>query len=387
MIGRESSDVNEPVPSITEPVGDRIGRVCFFGFIGLQFAHTILKYASRAFVPGDRRFLPRAADSPVATVSVVPVPGLRKRARDSSYQAAEKAMVGALSSRAVTFFRKLFAFCLYAAASAPGYSILLTAISSSGEDPIMRIAAIYDIHANLSALEAVLQEIRQAEVDRIIVGGDVLPGPLPRETIQCLLELDIPAQFLHGNGDREVLAQLSGVETDWYRTAPEQWREPVRWTAQQLHTQHQRLLAGWPPTCRIEVPGLGDILFCHATPRNDTEIFTRLTPKERLLPIFEGLGVAVVVCGHTHMQFDRMIGTIRVVNAGSVGMPFGNPGADWLLLDPDVQLRHTRYDLARAADRIRSTRYPQAEDFAARNILQPPSEEETLAAFTRAELK
>jgi Icc-related predicted phosphoesterase len=86
----------------------------------------------------------------------------------------------------------------------------------------MRVAAIYDIHANLSALEAVLQEIRQAKVDRVVVGGDVLPGPLPRETIQCLLDLDIPAQFIHGNGDREVLAQMSGVDTDWYRTATEQ---------------------------------------------------------------------------------------------------------------------------------------------------------------------
>ena len=251
----------------------------------------------------------------------------------------------------------------------------------------MRVAAIYDIHANLPALEAVLQDIRQAGVDCIIVGGDVLPGPSPRETIQCLLDLDIPAQFLHGNGDREVLAQLSGIETDWYRNAAEQWREPVRWTAQQLQLQHEQLLASWPPTCRIEVPGLGEVLFCHATPRNDTEIFTRLTPKERLLPIFEGLGVALVVCGHTHMQFDRMIGRTRVVNAGSVGMPFGEPRADWLLLDPDVQLRHTRYDLARAADRIRSTTYPQAEGFASRNVLHPPSEEETLAAFTRAELK
>jgi predicted phosphodiesterase len=251
----------------------------------------------------------------------------------------------------------------------------------------MRIAAIYDIHGNLAALEAVLQEIRQAKVDRIVVGGDVFPGPLPCETIQCLLDLDIPAQFIHGNGDREVLAQMSGVETDWYRTAPEQWREPVRWSAEQLDTQHRRLLERWPPTCHVEIPGLGDVLFCHATPRNDTEIFTRLTPNDRLLPIFEGLGVSLVVCGHTHMQFDRMVGTTRVVNAGSVGMPFGEAGADWLLLDPDVQLRHTRYDLARAADRIRSTRYPQADEFAARNVLQPPSEEETLAAFTRAELK
>ena len=251
----------------------------------------------------------------------------------------------------------------------------------------MRIAAIYDIHANLSALDSVLDEIRQAKVDCVVVGGDVFPGPLPRETIQCLLDFEIPAQFIHGNVDREVLAQMSGLETDWYRTAPEQWREPVRWTAQQLDHQHQRLLEGWPPTCSITIPGLGDVLFCHATPRNDTEVFTRLTSDDRLLPIFEGLGVSMVVCGHTHMQFDRMVGTTRVVNAGSVGMPFGESKADWLLLDPDVQLRHTRYDLARAANRIRSTTYPQAEDFASRNVLHPPSEEETLATFTRAELK
>src|SRR5207248_684629 len=73
--------------------------------------------------------------------------------------------------------------------------------------PVMRVAAIYDIHGNLPALEAVLQEIRQAEVDHVVVGGDVLPGPMPRETITCLLDLDIPVQFLRGNGDREVLAR------------------------------------------------------------------------------------------------------------------------------------------------------------------------------------
>jgi diadenosine tetraphosphatase ApaH/serine/threonine PP2A family protein phosphatase len=147
------------------------------------------------------------------------------------------------------------------------------------------------------------------------------------------------------------------------------------------------VISSWPVTFRIEIGGLGEVLFCHATPRSDTEIFTRLTPEERLLSVFEGMNVPLVVCGHTHMQFDRMVGTIRVVNAGSVGMPFGLPGADWLLLGPDVELRHTAYDLTQAAERIRETKYPQAEDFAARNMLQPPSEEEMLKLFARAELK
>ena len=103
--------------------------------------------------------------------------------------------------------------------------------------------------------------------------------------------------------------------------------------------------------------------------------------------IFEGLDAALVVCGHTHMQFDRTIGRTRVLNAGSVGMPFEEPGAYWLLLGPDVALRRTTYDLEKAAERIRATKYPQAEDFAARNVLQPPSADATLEAFTRFELK
>jgi putative phosphoesterase len=248
----------------------------------------------------------------------------------------------------------------------------------------MRVAAIYDIHANLPALEAVLQDIRQAKVDQIVVGGDVLPGPMPNETIACLRNLDIPVQFIQGNGDRVVLAQMRGTESS---EVPEQFREVVRWVAQQLHPEHERLLAGWLKTCCVEIRGVGEVLFCHATPRNDTEIFTRLTPEDRLLPVFEGVNAPAVVCGHTHMQFDRKIGSIRVLNAGSVGMPFGDPGAYWLLFGPDIQLRHTPYDLAKAAERIRETKYPQAQEFAAGNVLQPPSEEKTLEAFARVELR
>src|SRR5579864_3047169 len=128
-------------------------------------------------------------------------------------------------------------------------------------------------------------------------------------------------------------------------------------------------------------------MFCHGTPRSDTEIFTRLTSEKRLLPIFDGVKVSTVICGHTHMQFDRIIGGTRVVNAGSVGMPFGEPGAYWLLLGPGIELRRTPYDLAKAADRIRATTYPQAEDFAARNVLKPPSEQQMLELFSRVALK
>jgi hypothetical protein len=109
----------------------------------------------------------------------------------------------------------------------------------------MRVAALYDIHGNFPALEAVLEDIRQAEVDHIVVGSDVLPGPMPRECLACLLDLEIPVQFIQGNGDREVVAQRRGIETG---AVPEQFREVMRWNAQQLRPEDESLLSSWPET-------------------------------------------------------------------------------------------------------------------------------------------
>lgn len=246
------------------------------------------------------------------------------------------------------------------------------------------IACLYDIHGNPSALEAVLDEIRRLPIELVVVGGDVLPGPMPAETLRLLHELAVPVQFIYGNGEVAVLDYLKTRDPT---TVPQQYRSAVVWSAEQLDSSDEETIARWPFTLRIEVSGLGNVLFCHATPRNENDIFTRATPDERLLPIFENADAAIVVCGHTHMQFDRMIGKTRVVNAGSVGMPFGAPGADWLLLGPDVQFRHTEYDLEQAAARVRGSGYPEGESFASKNILHPPSETEMLELLTRAGLK
>jgi len=247
----------------------------------------------------------------------------------------------------------------------------------------MKVAAIYDIHGNLPALEAVLAVIRRLRVELVIVGGDVLPGPMPRETLDLLRELDLPKQFIRGNGDREVLTRMQGMENS---DLPESVRAAIHWNAEQLQQEDADFIATWPLTFRLEVEGLGAVLFCHATPRNDTEIFTRLTTEDWLGPVFAEAEASLVVCGHTHMQFDRMIGKTRVMNAGSVGMPFGQPGADWLLLESTAQLRHTGYDLKAAAARIRATAYPQAEEFVAGHVIRPPSEAEMLERFAAMEL-
>ncbi len=194
----------------------------------------------------------------------------------------------------------------------------------------------------------------------------------------------LPTRFISGNGDRQTLALASGEAVVG---VPEVYLPAMRWVASQLDAEALSVIAEWPGTLAIETEPLGRVLFCHATPQSDTPIFTRLTAEERLTPLFDATGADVVVCGHTHMQFDRMVGSVRVVNAGSVGMPFGEAGAYWLLLGSDLQLQRTAYDLSSAADRIRATSYPQAEEFAARSVLHPPAEQEMLDLFSKAELR
>jgi putative phosphoesterase len=248
----------------------------------------------------------------------------------------------------------------------------------------MRVAAIYDIHGNLPALEAVLREIRRENVDQIVVGGDVVPGPMARESLELLNALEVPTRFIRGNCEVSALAAMAGHDPG---RMPESAKETIRWTARELQSDYKVAFESWPKTLSLEIAGLGRILFCHGTPRDENEIFTKLTPEDRLLPIFENCDADLVICGHTHMQFDRMIGKTRVVNAGSVGMPFGKSGADWLLLGPGVELRHTYYDAAKAAERILATNYRDREEFASKYVLDPPAEKQMLELFTQASLK
>jgi putative phosphoesterase len=201
-----------------------------------------------------------------------------------------------------------------------------------------RVAVLSDVHGNLPALDAVLAEV---DADAIVCCGDVALGGLPAETLARMR--DAGAHFVRGNCDRD----------------------PGDWVREQLSEEEVAFLAGLPLTFELDVDGLGRVLFCHATPSSDEAIFTRLTPDDALAEILAGVEADVVVCGHTHVQFDRTVDRWRVVNAGSVGMPYeGKPGAFWLLLGPDVDHRVTDYDTAAAADTIEETGHPSAAQFA-----------------------
>jgi predicted phosphodiesterase len=224
----------------------------------------------------------------------------------------------------------------------------------------MRVAALYDVEGNLPALEAVLDDVEREHPDAIVVGGDMVTGAMPSETLDRLRGLE-RGHFLRGNADRTVVAVKRGERPEGL---PDDVVDPLAWTAEQLSDEQINFLARLPQTITLDVDGLGRVCFCHATPRDDNEIFTERTPEETVAEMLAGTTEATIVCGHTHMQFERRVGRWRVVNAGSVGMPWDDgPEPRWALLGPDVSFRRTQLDHERAAGRIRATGWPSAEEF------------------------
>ncbi len=224
----------------------------------------------------------------------------------------------------------------------------------------MRVAALYDIHGNIDALDAVLEHVLAEGVDLLVIGGDVAWGPFPRQTVSRIRDLE-EALAIRGNADREVASradQDDGLQ-DWVA-------EVNVWCADQLDDDGRDFLQQLPGTTTVASEALGDVLFCHGTPRRDEEIITPLTPDDDVAAVLGAIDQAVVVCGHTHSQFDRTIGRQRLINAGSIGLPYeDSPGAYWALIGSEVQLRRTDYDFAAAADRVLASGCPHAEWFAA----------------------
>jgi predicted phosphodiesterase len=197
----------------------------------------------------------------------------------------------------------------------------------------VRVAALYDIHGNVPALEAVLADVERAGVDLVVWGGDVALGPQPAETIARMRERG--GRYVMGNCDRQMVEDFDAGTGE------------IPWT-RGLARADRDFLAAFEPTVTVD-----GALFCHGSPRSDEEKITRATPPERLAPMLEGVAERLVICGHTHQQFDLRCGEHRVLNAGSVGMPYeGEAAAFWLLLGPEIEFRRTEYDLAPLLDRL-----------------------------------
>jgi predicted phosphodiesterase len=231
----------------------------------------------------------------------------------------------------------------------------------------MRVAALYDVHGNLPALEAVLAEVETENVvDAVVVGGDVLWGPFQSECLAVLRAHD--ATFVAGNCERDVLGAVN---------------ESSAWCRAQLSADELDFVSGWPATVELEPEGLGSAVFCHATPRSDDEILTRTTPDADVVATLSGIEADVVVCGHTHVQYDRRpAGAPRLVNAGSVGLPYqGAPGAFWAVIGPEIELRRTSYDADAALASLASSGFPSAAEIFGESLHGTASAESATAYF------
>lgn len=248
----------------------------------------------------------------------------------------------------------------------------------------MRVAALYDIHGNGPALDAVLAEAEVAGADVVVAGGDVAGGPMPAAALDRLSDLGDRVRWVRGNGERELVAMYdAGARPE---DAPHPFAALEAWAAGRLERRHRDLMASFPATVALDVDGLGRVRFCHATPRSDEELITAFTPDARLEAALAGVQERVVVAGHTHRQLDRSVGGIRFVNAGSVGLPYeGRRGAYWLLLGPGVELRRTEYDVPAALAAFRATGAPALDDESFRESLEAPGDADAVARMFEAQ--
>jgi putative phosphoesterase len=243
-----------------------------------------------------------------------------------------------------------------------------------------RIAVIADVHGNAPALDAVLAEVDRESPDLVVLAGDAAGGLSQGAVLDSLMALD-RARFVRGNVDRVM---VQAFDEGWTFDPDERtpWRKAGGWIAERMTKEHRDFLASFEETVALD-----DVLVCHGSPRSDDETMTSLTPEADMREMFAGVDQRLVVCGHTHVQFDRTVGRTRIVNTGSVGMPFQAPSAAyWLMLGPEPELRRTDYDVERTAAQIRASDYWDAEN-AASQLLDPPDPDEMEELYERARVQ
>jgi putative phosphoesterase len=238
------------------------------------------------------------------------------------------------------------------------------------------VAVLSDIHGVLPVLDAVLAEPDVAAAERIVVTGDHAAGPLPVEVLDRLVGLGDRCLLVRGNADRELVEVARGRDSSI---------DVSNWAGRRLRPDQVELLDGLPHPLRLEVAGFGTVVFCHGTPRDDDEVVLVDTRMSHWAEVFADLDDAdrVVVCGHTHMPFARLVDRRLVVNSGSIGMPYGRAGGSWAMLrDGQVELRHTPIDIEDAvAAVVAESAYADRQAWADEYVRSANSDAGAVAAF------
>jgi predicted phosphodiesterase len=203
----------------------------------------------------------------------------------------------------------------------------------------VRVAALYDVHGNAPALEAVLADV--GEVDAIVFGGDVVFGPWPHEALA--LAREVGDHFVMGNTDRLAVTDQEDAS--------------ALWVQERLDPEERAFVRSWRPTVSLD-----GVLYCHATPRSDERVVLPTSAESVWEEELRDVGERIVVCGHVHLQYDEEHAGRRVVNAGSVGHPTVEAVAWWAIIDGgSVELRRSTYDTEATADAMRASGFPRPE--------------------------
>jgi putative phosphoesterase len=231
------------------------------------------------------------------------------------------------------------------------------------------LAVLSDIHGNLPALEAVLEQLEREPVDELVCLGDVALGPQPSETVAQVRALSCPVVM--GNWDAWVLEGFPPEKGEPWRRFVEQGE----WWAGRLSAEDRAFVRTFLPRFELQLDGVPVLCF-HGSPGSYDDMILATTPHEELLHLFAGFDQPLMLGGHTHVQLVRVVEGTLVVNPGSVGLPFrGLPLGELQLISPwaeyalvgvqdgrlSVDLRRASYDVERMLRRTIDSGVPHAD--------------------------
>ena len=224
----------------------------------------------------------------------------------------------------------------------------------------MRVAILADVHGNLPACEAVLEDIKRMSPDHIVAAGDLaLRGAHPRETVDLLL--DRCHAVLMGNTDCYIAGSYLGGA---YRERDHWKLDLLSWTREQVGPALCKKLGELPFSVRFTPRRGQDLYVCHANPRNLEDSLEPTMDEMTLRRYLQHLDAAACAFGHLHFPYRRRVGRTLIADVASAGIPRdGDLRPAWGLFTftPKgwrVQIRRVRYQVRKATQAIIARRVP-----------------------------
>lgn len=233
----------------------------------------------------------------------------------------------------------------------------------------MRVALVSDMHGNMLALEAVLADLEQQAVDRVVCLGDVAAtGPKPAEVLARLRELDWPV--VQGNTDARLIDADARVTLADDAEFARKIEEIDVWCRDQLAPEDIAFARGFQPTIDVPLEGDATLLCFHGSPRSFNDIIWAVTPDAELDEFFAGHSATLLAGGHTHTRLLRRYGAATILNPGSIGMPTDKPWAEYAIVESrgqslSTEFRRVPFDMRQFVAQIRASGMPHAEWLAA----------------------